>query len=137
MFNNTTQPSNSTLHLHNIPLAIHISLATVITLPNGVVILVYISLRKKRDKIPNYLMFAQAIVDLYQGAFTWYEALLDVVNKTSTCAYALNIMHVAYAGLSMIYQLLVGTCSTRQVTDSYLVFMVILISTLIPSSRRK
>ena len=39
------------------------------------------SMKKKKDKIPNYLMFAQATVDFYQAAVAWYETIVDAQDE--------------------------------------------------------
>ena len=44
-----------------------------ITCANLAVIIVYVSLGRLREKRSNYLLFSQALSDMYLGALVWYE----------------------------------------------------------------
>ena len=94
MYNNTTFDKEPSYLDHII---IHLSVATFITLLNSLVIFIYINMKRKRKKIPNYLMFAQALVDLYQGCIAWYEAVIHILVSLDVMV-PLYITEALYAG---------------------------------------
>ena len=100
--NTTTNTSvNSTTdvhHNHPVPLLGHITVATLITVFNTTVILIYCSMRRKVNTISNYLMFAQALVDMLLAVVAWYETVIDVLDVDAG-----NVMNLLYAGVYAKY----------------------------------
>ena len=95
---NTTCINNTYIdHSHIIPLSVHITTAISITFFNAVVIFLYISMKKRRRTITNYLMFSQALVDMYQAAITWYETAVDILDENNSFGSAIN--EVTYSAL--------------------------------------
>ena len=97
MNSNTTLINNTYVdHRHIIPLSVHITAAISITIFNALVIFLYISMKKHKRNIPNYLMFSQAMVDMYQAAVTWYETAVDSLDKTNSFLCTINeVTHTA------------------------------------------
>ena len=69
--NNTTRPSTTSAELEKLKLInimIKSSEATMITLTNLLVIIIYINMKSEhRNKIPNYLIFSQSLADMFVG----------------------------------------------------------------------
>ena len=98
MFLNSSQnTSDSQIPFPNVPYPVHACVATLITIPNAVVIFVYFSMRKERNKVPNYLMFAQALVDMYQATVAWYEVAVEIMLR-SNMKVPMYIIDTVYAG---------------------------------------
>ena len=91
---NTTTHNTTTEHHHSTPLSLHITIATTITCSNAVVVAIYLSMRRRKRTISNYLVFAQAMADIFQAMVAWYECVIDVLDRRNT----LNIpMQVHYS----------------------------------------
>ena len=54
-------------------------------------------MKRSQKKIPNYLMFAQALVDMYQAALAWYETVVEILLR-SNVAVPMYIMDTIYGG---------------------------------------
>ena len=56
-------------------------------------------MEQKKKKIPNYLMFNQAYVDLVQAGMAWYETVAEILLR-SNISISLNSINIVYAGMS-------------------------------------
>lgn len=59
------------------------------------------SLSKKKSKVPNYLVFTQAVVDLYQGGVAWYETVVEIMTRKGLLTTTI-VTDTVYAGEKMI-----------------------------------
>ena len=85
-----TNGTEADYHAFNIPIPLEICTATVITLFNLLVIFLYVSMKKGKKKIPNFLMFVQAVVDMYQAVVAWFETIADMLHTTDDFVNAIK-----------------------------------------------
>ena len=86
-----------TTPMYNVRVPLHITLATLTTITNSLVIFIYINMKKERKKISNYLMFAQALVDLYTAGITWFELVTEVLVRWNV-SVSVYVLLTFYSG---------------------------------------
>ena len=90
---NTTYPES-----HIIPLWVHIGTGTLITTLNLLIVFLNTSMtNKKKNKVPNFLMFVQSLVDLYQGFVSWCESIVEILFRMKILT-SMRLIDVVYAG---------------------------------------
>ena len=98
-YNNSTH--NNTFNLpkaHIIPISVHICESISTSIFNVLVIFIYITMKDKvKNKIANYLMLAQSLVDMYQGCVSWFETLVEILFRKNIIS-SLKFIHTIYAG---------------------------------------
>lgn len=84
--------------------------AVATTLVNTTVLIVYGFIKTRQRKISNYLLFNQAIVDLYMSLSLWYELVLLLIDIKRNQQYLLviNIGMLEYSLLLSLGTLLMG-----------------------------
>ena len=99
-FNNSSPNITGNQSLHFTPVCFHITIATLTTIFNAVVIFIYISMERKKEKIPNYLMFYQACVDIVHASMAWYESAAVIL--LSDAHISLSFLSIVYASKSLV-----------------------------------
>ena len=74
--NSTSKPNPFRLHKNNM-LIVNLVQATLITITNSVLLIVYTKLGPLKRKNGNYLILTQAFADLYIGLLLWFEIIAE------------------------------------------------------------
>ena len=101
---NITYNNTNTTHSepHIIPLWVHIGTGSLITMLNFLIVFLYNSMTNtKKNKVPNYLMFVQSLVDLYQGFVSWCETVVEILFRMKILS-SMSVIDVVYAGRVLI-----------------------------------
>ena len=71
-----------------------ILLATIVTILNFAIILIYKRMHFNQKSVSNYLLFSTALADFYIAVITWYELAEQVVPGGTH-----HVVHILYKGL--------------------------------------